>query len=261
MGFIKSLSSTEEYLTITDVLIPVPPDLLELRVRSITSKLERPWAVVRVTLPIIFSALPNTCVWFDSNEYSKLSSGAVLKNIVSAPNSVDKPTKSLDILFANTFAPSAKLKFAETAWVIPVPTTKELDPDVLNVSSWLLTKGWFGKNILFAGTLITFDNSPVVNDLAIATTVPAVNAKPTCSFGLKKTFSFNFELNGSVFKLIVNLCGTVDTVSDKACPLPPTIPLLTLNIFLSSNLLITCNFSVPMPILLPIDILSGIDDT
>ena len=62
MGFIKSLSSTEEYLTITDVLTPMPPDLLESRVKSIISELERPWAVVRVTLLMIFSTLPNTCV-------------------------------------------------------------------------------------------------------------------------------------------------------------------------------------------------------
>ena len=175
---------------------------------------------------------------------------------------MDNPTKSSEILLAKTVVPSVKLKLAATACVTPVPTDNAPAPvGIFNVNCWLLVKGWFGKKILLAGTLITFDNSPVVNDLAIETTVPAVNAKPTCSLGLKNTFSFIFELNGSVLNSIVNLCGTVDTISDNACPLPPTIPLLTLNIFLSSNLLITCNFSVPIPILLPIDILSGIDET
>ena len=50
-------------------------------------------------------------------------------------------------------------------------------------------------------------------------------------------------------------------MSDKACPEPPTMPRFTLNIFLSLNLLRTCNFSVPIPILLPADTLSGMDET
>ena len=39
----------------------------------------------------------------------------VLKNIVSPFFSVDNPTKSLDILFANTVEPEVKLKLADTA--------------------------------------------------------------------------------------------------------------------------------------------------
>ena len=59
--------------------------------------------------------------------------------------------------------------------------------------------------MLFAGTLITFDNSPVVNDFANATTVPAVSASPTCSCGLKNTLSFTLDSKGAVTNGIVNL--------------------------------------------------------
>ena len=41
----------------------------------------------------------------------------------------------------------------------------------------------------------------------------------------------------------------------------PVIPLFTLKIFLSANLLRTKSLSVPMPMLLPTDIEFGIDET
>jgi hypothetical protein len=41
----------------------------------------------------------------------------------------------------------------------------------------------------------------------------------------------------------------------------PETPLFTLKMFLSANLLRTKSRSVPIPILLPIDIESGIDET
>ena len=44
------------------------------------------------------------------------------------------------------------------------------------------------------------------------------------------------------------------TIVDKVCAVP-LIPLSTLKIFLSSNLFKTINFSVPIPILLPIEII------
>ena len=249
-------------MTITDVLTPTPPERFEFIVKSMVSNSVKLCDVDTATWEVIFCAFPMTCVWFDSKRYSKLSVGVVLKNIVSPFLTVDNPTKSLEILFANTVEPEVKLKLADTAWVTPVPHTILPAPlGIVNVSCWLFTNGWLGKNILLAGTLITFDLSPVVNDFPIATTVPAVSAKPTCSFGLKKTLSFIFDSNGSVTNGMVNLCGTVETVSDNACPEPPTIPRFTLNIFLSSNVLRTCNFSVPIPILLPADTLSGIDET
>ena len=245
----------------TDVVIPVPPDLFDSKVKSIVSNSDNPWDVDTATCAVISCAFPVTCVKFDSRRYSKLSVGEVLKKIVSPPLVVDNPTKSVEILLANTVVPSVKLKLAATACVTPVPTTNAPTPvGIFNVNCWLLTKGWFGKKILLAGTLITFDNSPVVNDLAIPMTVPAVNANPTCSFGLKNTLSFTFDSNGSVTKSIVNFCGVVKTGADNECA-APTTPLFTLNICLSLKALRTNNFSVPIPMLLPADTLLGIDET
>ena len=243
----------------------MPPDILGCTFKLIVSNSVKLWDVDTATWPIIFCALPKTWVWFDFNKYSKLSLGAVLKNIVSPFFSVDKPTKLFEILLANTVDPFVRLKLDDDAKVVPVPHCKAPAPvGTVNVNCWLFTNGWLGKNILFAGTLITLDVSPSVNDLAIAMAVPAVNAKPTCSWGLKNTLSFTLESKGGVTNGIVNFWGTVKIADDKsweAVFAVDTRPLFTLNICFSSKTFRTNNLSVPIPILLPAETLSGILET
>ena len=99
------------------------------------SNSDNPWDVDTATCAVISCALPVTWIKFDSSKYSKLSVGEVLKKIVSPPFSVDNPTKSFDILFANTVDPSVRLKLAVTDWVTPVPTDNAPAPDgILNVN-------------------------------------------------------------------------------------------------------------------------------
>ena len=87
--------------------------------------------------------------------------------------------------------------------------------------------------------------------------MPTVVAIPTACLGLKYTTSSTFEfkkleLNDISKKLGINL-----TSDESVCAVPVT-PLWTLNIFLSLNLFKTSNFSVPIPILLPTEIISDV---
>ena len=261
---IKILSSAAEYLTITEVETPVPPEILESNVNSTLSLLARLWDVLTATWAVIFCALPNTCVKFDSIEYSKLSVPSFLKNIASPPLVVDIPIKSLEIFFIKTVWLSpvkGKLKLAATAVVVPVPHEITLAlVGFLNITSWLSKNGWLGIKILFEGTEITFDLSPVVNDFANPMATPAVVPTPTCSSGLKKTISLILDSNGAVIKSISKLSGTVKTGVESVWA-APTTPLLTLKIPLSLNVFKTNKLSVPMPILLPADTTSGILET
>ena len=262
--FIKILSSAAEYLTITEVETPVPPEILESNVNSTLSLLARLWDVVTATWAVIFSALPNTCVKFDSIEYSKLSVPSFLKNIASPPCDVEIPIKSFEIFLMNTvwLSPvNGKIKLAATEVVVPVPQDIAFAlVGFLNMTSWLLVNGWLGIKILFEGTEITFDRSPVVNDFARPIASPAVVPTPTCSLGLKNTMSFTLDSNGAVIKSISKLSGTVKTGVERVWA-APTTPLLTLNIPLSLNVFKTNKLSVPMPILLPADTTSGILET
>ena len=162
----------------------------------------RLWDVDTATWAVIFCALPNTCVTFDSIEYSKLSVPSFLKNIVSPPLTVDIPIKSLEIFLIKTvwLSPdNGKLKLAATAVVVPVPHEIAFAlVGFLRITSWLLTNGWLGIKIFFEGTDITFDLSPVVNDFAKPIAIPAVVPTPTCSSGLKKTISLILDSNGDV---------------------------------------------------------------
>ena len=156
---------------------------------------------------------------------------------------------------------NGKLKLAATAVVVPVPQEIAFAlVGFLRITSWLLTNGWLGIKILFEGTDITFDLSPVVKDFAKPIAIPAVVPTPTCSSGLKKTISLILDSNGDVIRSISNLSGTVKTGVDNVWA-APTIPLLTLNIPLSLNVLRTNKLSVPIPILLPADTTSGILET
>ena len=90
--------------------------------------LVRLWDVLTATWAVIFCALPNTCVKFDSIEYSKLSVPSFLKNIVSLPLTVEIPIKSLEIFLMKTvwLSPlNGKLKLAATAVVVPVPQQRQ----------------------------------------------------------------------------------------------------------------------------------------
>ena len=87
--------------------------------------------------------------------------------------------------------------------------------------------------------------------------MPTVVAIPTACLGLKYTISSTFEfkkleLNDISKKLGINL-----TSDESVCAVPVT-PLWTLNTFLSLNLFKTSNFSVPIPILLPTEIISDV---
>ena len=242
----------------------MPPEILESNVKSILLPLVRSWDVLTATWAVIFCAFPNTWVKFDSIEYSKLSVPSFLKNIVSLPLTVEIPIKSLEIFLMKTvwLSPlNGKLKLAATAVVVPVPQEIAFAlVGFLRITSWLLANGWLGIKILFEGTDITFDLSPVVNDFARPMATPAVVPTPTCSSGLKKTISLILDSNGTVTKSMSNLCGTVKTGVDNVWA-APTTPLLTLNIPLSLNVLRTNKLSVPIPILLPADTTSGILET
>ena len=156
---------------------------------------------------------------------------------------------------------NGKLKLAATAVDVPVPHDIGFAlVGFCKITSWLLVNGWLGINILFAGTEITFDLSPVVNDFAKPIANPAVVPTPTCSFGLKYTVSFTLDSNGDVIRSISKLLGTVNTGVDRVWA-APTTPLLTLSIPLSLNVLRTNKLSVPIPILLPADTTSGILET
>ena len=122
-GLISILSWDVEYFTITDVDIPSPPERLDSRFKSTVSNSVKLWDVVTATCAVISCALPVTCVWFDSSKYSKLSFGAVLKNIVSPVISVESPIKSLEILLANTVEPVPRLKLDVDDKVVPVSYT------------------------------------------------------------------------------------------------------------------------------------------
>ena len=125
----------------------------------------------------------------------------------------------------------------------------------MSVTLWLVLNGWFGKNILWVGVETTFTKSPKV-DVAVdpkPTTVPT----PTDSCGLKYTWSFILESNTLVLRGILKKLGIRETCVDTVWT-PATAPLLTLKILFWLKVLSTNNFSVPIPILLPTEIYSGI---
>ena len=107
--------------------------------------------------------------------------------------------------------------------------------------------------MLCAGTETELEVSPT--DTVIDEVIPTVVAIPTDCLGLKYTTSSTLELKKLDLKDISKKLGIRLTLEDKVCPVP-VIPLSTLKIFLSSNLFKTSNFSVPIPILLPIEITS-----
>ena len=85
--------------------------------------------------------------------------------------------------------------------------------------------------------------------------MPTVVAIPTDCLGLKYTTSSTLELKKLDLNAISKKLGIKLTSVDNVCAVP-VIPLSTLKIFLSSNLFKTDNFSVPIPMLLPIEIIS-----
>ena len=91
-------------------------------------------------------------------------------------------------------------------------------------------------------------------DTLIDDDIPTVVAIPTDCLGLKYTISSILELKKLDLNGISKKLGIKLTIVDKVCAVP-LIPLSTLKIFLSSNLFKTINFSVPIPILLPIEII------
>ena len=125
-------------------------------------------------------------------------------------------------------------------------------PSVCKVICCPVLKGWFGKYMLWAGTDTVVVVSPT--DTLIDDDIPTVVAIPTDCLGLKYTISSILELKKLDLNGISKKLGIKLTIVDKVCAVP-LIPLSTLKIFLSSNLFKTINFSVPIPILLPIEII------
>ena len=119
-------------------------------------------------------------------------------------------------------------------------------------------KGWFGKNILWVGVGTTLIKSPKVEFEVEPnpTTVPT----PTDSCGLKNTWSFTLESNTFVLNGILKKFGIKETCVDTVWT-PATAPLLTLKILFWLKVFKTNNFSVPIPILLPTEIFSGMEVT
>ena len=119
-------------------------------------------------------------------------------------------------------------------------------------------KGWFGKNILWVGVGTTLIKSPKV-EVEVEpnpTTVPT----PTDSCGLKNTWSFTLESNTFVLNGILKKFGIKETCVDTVWT-PATAPLLTLKILFWLKVFKTNNYSVPIPILLPTEIFSGMEVT
>ena len=131
-------------------------------------------------------------------------------------------------------------------------TSIALLPSVFKVICCPVLKGWFGKYILWAGTDTVVVVSPT--DTLIDDVIPTVVAIPTDCLGLKYTISSISELKKSELNGISKKLGIKLTFVDRVCAVP-LIPLSTLKIFLSSNLFKTVNFSVPISILLPIEII------
>ena len=157
---------------------------------------------------------------------------------------------------------------ANKVWLDPINGTVkvwlgELDPSfdtwiallpwVFKVICCPVLKGWFGKYMLWAGTDTEVVISPTVT--FIDDEMPTVVAIPTDCLGLKYTTSSTLELKKLDLNAISKKLGIKLTSVDNVCAVP-VIPLSTLKIFLSSNLFKTDNFSVPIPMLLPIEIIS-----
>ena len=85
---------------------------------------------------------------------------------------------------------------------------------------------------------------------------------PTDSLGLKNALSFTVELNLSngLGIEILKESGKKETAVPTVCDIP-AIPLSILKIFSFLNMPRTFKVSVPIPILLPTDICSGIGST
>ena len=109
--------------------------------------------------------------------------------------------------------------------------------------------------MLRVGVETTLIKSPKV-DVAVdpnPTTVPT----PTDSCGLKYTLSSIDESNTLVLSGILKKLGMRETGVETVW-IPPDTPLLTLNILFWLNVFKTDNTSVPIPIVLPTEICSGI---
>ena len=112
--------------------------------------------------------------------------------------------------------------------------------------------------MLCRGVETTLTKSPKV-DVDVDPNPTAVPT-PIDSWGLKNNLLLISESNSIVFKSILNKFGIKLTFVPTVWT-PDTAPLFTLKILFSLKVLRTNSFSVPMPMLLPIDIGSGIFET
>ena len=106
--------------------------------------------------------------------------------------------------------------------------------------------------------LLVIELFPKINDVLNPT--PLIVDTPIDSLGLKNLFSLTFESNFSTDFEIVNESDKKDTAVPTVCDVP-TDSLSILKIFSFLNMPRTFKVSVPIPILLPTDICSGIGAT
>ena len=267
MGFINNLELSSSYLTSINVLTPIPTDLDGLIFKLIKSPSFKSWDVDTPTVAWILWTFPVTWSKLLFKEYSKL-----LEPIFVSPTN-DKPS----VFVVNPTCVTIPIKFCDlliikTSWLSPDSGILKVDTPLssetvnaypavgfVSVTLWFVTNGWSGILILCSGVDTTLIKSPKV-DVEVEPRPTAVPT-PIVSCGLKNISSFNFELisvnprpvvfcNANVFGINSNTVPTVWTPDDA--------PLLTLNILFWSNLFKTRSFSVPIPILLPTDIWSGI---
>ena len=187
------------YWTLTDVDVPMPTDWLGITFKSIISLLDKLCAVESDTCACILCNFPVNCSKLLFSEYSKLLDPIFVSPtndnplvLVVNPTCVTIPTKFSDLLII------------KTSWVSPdsgilnVVTPSSSDTvrayptlGFVRVTLWFVTKGWFGNLILWRGVDTTFLTFPRVEKAVDPkpTTVPT----PIDSWGLKNTWSFNFE--------------------------------------------------------------------
>ena len=265
---ISRISFNSSYLTLTEVDVPIPTDWFGVTVKSINSLFVKLCAVDRDTCACILCNLPVNCSKLLFSEYSKLLDPIFVSPtkdnplvLVVSPTCVTIPTKLSDLLIIKIswlFPDSGILNVVTPSSSDTVKAYPALG--LVRVTLWFVTNGWFGNLILWSGVETTFLRFPRVEKAVDPkpTTVPT----PIDSWGLKNTWSFNLDLISvtpnpvlSKLKILGIRFIPVPTVWT-----PEDSPLLTLSILFWSKVLRTNNFSVPIPMLLPTDILLGIFD-
>ena len=184
--------------------------------------------------------------------YWSLSSPFVWKNSSSPVILVLMPIKSGCLL-------TTKRLDGKLNWFIPSVETTKLVVLAVNIIGWFVVNGWFSIWIDLAGILlITLEILPKTNEVEYPT--PLIVDTPTDSLGLKNTVLLTLDSNLSTLSVIVNESGKNVTAVPTVCE-TPLEPLSILRIFSFLNISRIFSVSVPIVMLLPIEIFSAIGET